>query len=248
MSYDIKLQNFCDHKILWARAQLEPDRKTVYLPYPLASSASLIVRINGVESPVTSYAIKTERQSLSLVLISHIEFFSKIKHYNPIIELFYVTFSDTCPKCINVKTVDDFSFSGSGDYETISKELLLLQQIEKIIVTKLSSNFFHSWYGTDLHSLIGTKITDRVLLDTRIREQISNAIDKLRNVQDQMQASGRKFDSGELFGKLLAIDIEDTEDPSMFLVTVSFTSKSGSPMEYSQYLSTNSTSRQRLVL
>lgn len=248
MSYDIKLQNYCDHKILWAQAELEPDRKIVYFPYPIASSASLIVRINGVEMPNTSYVIKTEKQPLSLVLISHLEFYSKIKHYNPIIELFYVTFSDTCPKCINVKTVDDFLINGSGDFDIISKEILLLQQVEKIIITKLSSNFFHSWYGTDLHSLIGTKITDRILLETRIREQISNAIDKLKNIQDQMQASGRKFDPGELFGKLLAIDIEDTEDPSMFLVIVSFTSKSGSPLEYSQYLSTKSLTRQRLVL
>ena len=248
MSYDIKLQNYCDHKILWARAQLETDRKTVYLPYPIASTASLIVRVNGKDTPSSSYVVKTVRKPLSLVLISNIEFYSKIKHYNPIIELFYVTFPENCPKCLNVKTVDDFSFTGNGDYEVISKELLLLQQVEKVIITKISSNYFHTWYGTDLHSLVGTKINDRVLMNTRIKEQINNAIEKLKSVQDQMQASGRKFDPGELFGKLLNIAIEDTEDPSMVLVTVTFTSKSGSSIEYSQYLSTNTTSRQRLVL
>jgi hypothetical protein len=247
MSYDLKIQNYCDHKILWSRGQLEPDRKTVYLPYPIASVASLKVRVNGELSASNSYSIKTVRQTLSLVVVSSIVFFNKIKHYDPIIEFFYVTLPDTCPKCLGVKTVDDLLINGHGDYEVISKEVLLLQQVEKIIVTKLSSNLFHGWYGTELHSLIGTKIFDKKLLYTRVREQVSTAIDKLKNIQNQMQASGRKFDPGELFGKLLKIDIEDTEDPSMILVIVTFTSQSNTSIEYSQYLSMNETSRQRLV-
>lgn len=249
MSYDIKIQNYCDHKILWAQAQLETDRKTVYFPYPMASAASLIVRVNGVEMPSSSFNIRTKRQPLSLVVVSNIEFYSKIKHLNPIVELFYVTFPETCPKCLNVKTTDDFFINGSGDYEMISKELLLLQRVEKIIVTKVSSNLFHFWYGTDLHSLIGTKIFDRTLMETRVREQIANAIEKLKTTQDRMVSSNRQFDPGELFGKLLKIEIEDTQNPTIMLVTVSFTSQSGTPMEYSQYLSTNlTTTRQRTVL
>jgi len=247
MSYDIKLQNYCDHKILWARAQLEMDRKTVYLPYPMASAASLKVRINGVIYPYTTYSIKSIRQTLSLVVITNIEFFNKIKNYDPIIEFYYTTLSDTCPKCLNVKTVDDLLINGRGDVEMVSKEILLLQQIEKIITTKLSSNAFHSWYGTELHSLIGTKISDRQLLYTRVREQVGSAIEKFRTIQKQMQASGRKFDPGELFGNLIKIDIVDTEDPSMILVTVTFTSQSNNPIEYSQYLSMNALTRQRLV-
>jgi hypothetical protein len=246
MSYDIKIQNYCDHKILWDRAQLESDRKTVYLPYPLASAASIKVRLNGAVQPSAFYNIKSIRQNLSLIIVSNIEFFNKVKHFDPIIELNYVTIPDTCPKCLNVKTVDDMIINGHGDIEMISKEILLLQQVEKVIVTKLSSNNFHAWYGTELHSLIGTKISDRELLYTRIREQINSAIEKLRTIQRQMMASGRKFDPGELFGKLLKIDIQEAEDPSMILVTVSFTSQSNTPIEYSQYLSLNDI-RQRLV-
>jgi len=247
MSYDVKLQNYCDHKILWARAQLEMDRKTVYLPYPLASATSLRVRINGVVYPYSTYTIKSIRQAMTLIVTSNIEFNNKIKNFDPIIEFLYVTLSDTCPKCLGVKTVDDLLINGRGDIEVISKEILLLQQLEKIIITKISSNVFHSWYGTNLYSLIGTKISDRQLLYTRIREQISSAIDKLRTVQKQMQASGRKFEPGELFGKLLKIDITETDDPTLILVTVTFTSQSNNPIEYSQYLSMNALTRQRLV-
>jgi hypothetical protein len=202
--------------------------------------------LNGGIRPVTDYSIKSTRQTLSFVIVSYIEFLNKIKHFDPIIEVNYVSIADTCPKCLNVKTVDDMVINGNGDIEVISKEILLLQQVEKIIVTKLSSNNFHSWYGTDLHTLIGTKIFDRDLLYTRIREQISSAIEKLRTIQKQMMASGRKFDPSELFGKLLKIEIEETEDPSMILVTVHFTSQSNTPIEYSQYLALNDT-RQRLA-
>lgn len=247
MSYDIKLQNLCDHKILWMRASLESDRKTVYLPYPIAAMASLKVRVNGIVQPVTAYSVKTVRQSLSLTVISILEFLSKIKHHEPIIEFFYACMADTCPKCLSVKTADDFFINGHGDVETVSKEILLLQQVEKIIVTKLSTNIFHTWYGTDLHALIGTKIFDRDLLYSRIREQINNAIEKLKTIQRQMMASGRKFEPGELFGALLKIDIEDTPDPSLLMVTVIFTSQSGAPVEYSQYISLNEP-RQRLVI
>jgi len=248
MSYDVKLQNYCDHKILWAQAQLEADMKTVYLPYPLASASSLKVRVNGVTVSPALYSIKTLRKSLSLTVISIIEFFNKVKHSTPIIEFNYVALSETCPKCLNVKSLDDLFINGHGDIEMTSRELLLLQQVEKVIVTKLSSNAFHDWYGTELHSLIGTKISDKNLLYTRVREQVSTAIDKLKNIQKQMTTSGRKFDPGELFGKLLSIDIQDTEDPSMIFVVVSFTSQSNVNMEYTQYLSMNDTLRQRLVL
>jgi hypothetical protein len=249
MSYDIKLQTYCDHRIQWYRAELETDRKTIYLPYPIASVSSLKIRINGVEQNNSAYTVKSVRQYLSLIVVSHIEFFKKIKDNGPIIEVNYTTLLDNCPKCVGVKVIDDFYINGEGDYEMVSKEILLLQQVEKIIVTQQTTNIFHTWYGTSLHSFIGIKQTNRELLKTRIREQISTAIEKLKTIQNQMEASGRKFDPEELFGKLLGIDVEDTDDPTILLVTVNFTSKSNYSIEYSQYLSLNTTTtRQRMVL
>lgn len=249
MSYDIKLQIYCDHRIQWYRVQLEADRKTIYLPYPLSSVSSLKVRINGEEQLNSLYTIKSVRQPLTLIVVSHLEFLNKIKHNDPLIEVNYVTLLETCPKCEGVKILDDFYVDGDGDYETVSKEMLLLQEVEKIIVSKQTSNIFHTWYGTSLHSFIGIKQSNKELLKTRIREQISTAIEKLKTIQNQMESSGRKFDQEELFGKLISIDVEDTDDPTILLVTVNFTSKSNYSIEYSQYLSLNTaTTRQRTVL
>lgn len=236
MSYDIKLQNSCDHKLIWIKEELQDDYKTVILRYPVASLYSFRVRINGKEVSKDSYNVITNRDKLTTQLISRVVFINKIKLYNPIIEFCYNTIVERCPKCVGVGLIDDIHIDGRGDVEMISKEPLLLQNVEKIIITRISSNIFHEWYGTGLHTLVGTKILDKEFLFNKIREQVSVAIDKLKNIQKQMISSGRKFDKGELFGKLLKIDIKETNDPSLVLVNVIFTSQNDISIEYSQYL------------
>lgn len=246
MSYDIKLQNVCDHRIVWIKGELQSDNKTILLKYPVASVSSFRLRINGKEQEYGSYQIKSLRDPLTLEVYSMIEFFNKIKLYNPIIEFSYNTYSDRCPKCLGLNILDDISINSKGDIETASKESLLLQNVEKIIITKLSSNIFHDWYGTGLHTFVGTKISDKELLYNKIREQINVAIEKLRNIQRQMVSSGRKFDKGELFGKLLKIEIKEVEDPTVLLIVVVFTSQNNVSIEYSQYLRIENV-RQRLA-
>lgn len=246
MSYDIKLQNICDHRIMWIKGELQADYKTIILKYPVASVSSFRLRINGKEKDPNAYQVKSIKDPLTLEVYSTVEFFNKIKLYNPIIELSYNTYSNRCPKCLGLNILDDIFVNSKGDIETASKESLLLQNVEKIIITKLSSNIFHDWYGTTLHTFIGTKISDKELLHNKIREQISLAIEKLRNIQRQMVSSGRKFDKGELFGKLLKIEIKETDDPTALLVTVVFTSQNDVSIEYSQYLRIENV-RQRLA-
>jgi hypothetical protein len=246
MSYDIKLQNACDHKIMWIKEDLLSDYKTVNLRYPVSSIASFKVRINGQIVPLEAYSISTYKDNLTAQFFSRINFTKKIKLYNPIIECYYNTYQERCPKCLGVGLLDDIFINGKGDIEVVSKENLLLQNVEKIIITKISSNIFHDWYGTGLHTFIGTKIFDKDLLFNKIREQISVAIEKLRNIQRQMVSSGRKFDNGELFGKLLKIEIKETEDPSLILINLIFTSQNNASIEYSQYLSLTNI-RQRLA-
>jgi hypothetical protein len=248
MSYDLKLQNACDHLIQWVSSTLSSDQKTVNLPYPLSSSSSLKVRVNNVIIPSDIFTVTTLRNNITNLVNSRVIFNNKIKDFEPIVELKYVTLSVYCPKCLGNSVVDDFFVEGHGDYKTISKELLLLQQLEKIIVTKLSSNSFHDWYGSNIHSFVGKKISDRDLLNSKIKDQIGVAIEKLKNIQKQMISSGRKFDDGELFGRLLDIEIKDTEDPTILEVIVYFTSKRESTLEYTQYLSLDSSSRQRVVI
>ena len=246
MSYDIKLQNSCDHKINWMRYGLENDLRTVLLSYPVASSASFKLRINFVEQREDAYAVKnvarldTQRPEAFLVMRD------RVKHNAPILEVSYYTFSEFCPKCSGTKYVDDLEYIGPGEVRIASEETLLLQRFEKIIVTKLSSNVFHDWYGTGLHSLIGMKISDKDMMRSKIIDQIGAAVDRIRKIQKDMVATGRTMSPGELLGKLEDIIVEETDDPTLIQVTVSFRSQRGTPMEYSQYISTSNL-RQRVA-
>ena len=246
MSYDPKLQNKCDHRINWESLILEDDQKTILLTQPVSSVSSVSLRINNIIINQNKYGVVTTRKPLSLVLTSSIVTTYKVKDWRPLVEVSYVTFSGNCPKCLAVNTVDDVIYTSSGDFKMVKKEYFLLQAVEKAIVTKIASNSFHEWYGTNLHSLIGRKITDLDFLKTKIVEQISTAIEKLKNVQKQLLASNRKIDPGELFGQLLKIDIEQTDDPTIIMVTVVFTAQSNQVLEFSQLVDL-ATTRERVA-
>lgn len=240
MSYDIKIQNKCDHRINWERSALQADRVTIPLTAPVSSVASLSLRINNVPIQAIGYTVTTERTILGTNSPSKIIMKDKVQLYVPLVEIQYITLSQTCPKCGGIGIIDDYFVSGSGDVRTTDREYLLLQNLEKCIVTQVGTNPFHTWYGSGLQSYIGKKISDRTYLNSKVKEEISTTIDKFKTTQKQLVSSGRKIDNGELFGQLLDIIIEQTDDPTIVLVTVAFTSQSGRKMEYSQYLDMSS--------
>jgi hypothetical protein len=160
----------------------------------------------------------------------------ELRLFDPFIEVQYVTYIPYCPKCLSTKTIDDIAYSNYGDFVTAENELQLVQNIEKYIVTKIESNTFHPWFGTSLHSLLGTKIKDLDDLRASIRDQVNQAIEKLKSIQNQLVSSNTKVTNGELFSELISIEVEQTDDPTIVSVIVVFTAKSGQTLEYEQYL------------
>jgi hypothetical protein len=207
----------------------------------------MYLRINNVVIPSADYEMDFVRERLSLDKKYYLKMDYKVQLNTPLIEAQYNTVAETCPKCLAVKTIDDLVVNTSGDFTVTDKEYLLLQNVEKSIVTRTSSNPFHYWYGTGLHDLIGTKIIDISFLRTKIIDQIVAALDKLQNIQKQMMASRRKIDPGELFGKLLKIDVKQADDPTFVLVVVTFTSQASKQLEYSQYMQLNGDTRERVA-
>lgn len=237
MSSDVKIQNRCDHIISWNRRRLNEDRKTIRLQYPVASKRSIRLRINDVEVPKDNYIVETSRNTLTDIASSAIVLNRKVKDYVPIVEAYYNTYIEYCPKCLGVKFLDDPIYNNQGDYTQVERERLLVQSVEKYIVTRIESNPFHQWLGTELHSLIGTKINDLDVIQTRVVEQVNNAIEQFKRIQQQLVASGREVTDGELFNQLLSVEIEqDQEDLTIIHVIVKFTARSGKTLTYTQLL------------
>ena len=236
MSYDPKLQNTCDHRINWESYAINTDLRTIVLGHPVSAVRSVSMRISNVLISPSLYTVATVKKPLSLQLTSSIVMQNKVKDWEPFIEVNYLTFANVCPKCTGIKTIDDVVYTMSGDFKMAQKEYLLLQEVEKAIVTDVTSNPFHSWYGTSLKSLIGTKITDLSFIKSKILDQVSSAISKLKNVQKSMVSSGRIVDPGELFGQVRSVTVDQTDDPTIIQVTVVFTAQSGQSLEFSQLM------------
>lgn len=245
MSIDLKIQNLCDHMVNWEVGALQTNLTSVLFSKPIASTASLIFRVNNVVIDPSRYSVKVRDDVVSADRPFYVETNYKIKDYQPLIEAQYTTLSTFCRKCAGINYVDDFIYVNDRDIRTCKDEELLLQLVEKYVVTKIGSNPFHDWIGTGLHTLIGTKITDSSLLKNRMTEQVSGAIEKLKNVQKQMQSTGRDMSPGELYGETLSIQVSQQDDPSIFLIIVRFTSQSGKPLQYEQLVNLTTT-RQRM--
>jgi hypothetical protein len=245
MSIDLKIQNLCDHVVNWEVGSLGTDLKSVLFSKPIASVASLTVRVNNAVVDRSEYTVKTQEDVVSVDRPFYVVMSRKIKYYQPLIEAQYVTLSTFCRKCRGINYVDDFVYVNDRDILTAKDEELLLQLVEKYVVTKIGSNPFHDWVGTGLHDMVGSKVTDSDLLTSRMREQVTTTIDKLKKVQGQLQATGREVTPGELFGNLISVDVSQGEDPSLFTITVRFTSQRGKQLEYEQLINL-SNPRQRI--
>ena len=242
MSHDYKIQNKCDHFINWEGVTLQSDRRTLYLSYPLGAASSLSLRMNNIVlNKVSYYTVKTQSNlAIGIFSKTYILFNNPTKLYNPLIEAKYTTQSNFCPKCAGINFLDDITYGPDKDVVLAQDEVLLIQTLEKFIVTEINSNPYHPWVGTSIESLIGTKITDTNYLKTNIYNNVKKAVDDLKRIQAQYSKSGRPTTSGELFGDLIAIDVvPSTADPSTILVTVKFTAQSGRVLLFEQLVEDN---------
>jgi len=246
MSVDIKIQNLCDHVVNWEQGTLQSDLKSILFSKPIASTASLSVRVNNVVLSPSTYSVEADDSILSADRPFYVVLHERTKLFQPLAEAQYTTIQTFCRKCLGTRYVDDYEYINDRDMRTTRDEELLLQNVEKYIITKIESNPFHSWIGTGLHTLIGSKILDNDLLTTRMTEQVNAAIDKLKTVQRQLQASGREVTQGELFGDLLSLEVFQQDDPSVYNIVVKFTSQSGKVLELEQPVDLQSTFRTRL--
>ena len=238
MSIDYKIQNKCDHVINWEDIPLQADRKTVYLSYPVGSEASLQLRINNVVWNKSLYNITTNKTYKDGIFSkTYIMFKDSTKLFNPLVEARYTTTSSFCPKCAGVKYLDDIIYGPNRDVVTVKDEYLLIQTLEKFIITKLNSNPYHTWLGTSLHTLIGSKINNLSFIKSKVFDDVKKAVDDLKGTQDQYVKSGRDVSHGELFGDLLSIEVNpDTVDPTTVSVLVKFTARSGKALLFEQLM------------
>jgi hypothetical protein len=234
---DIKIQNRCDHRIAGEHVLLGSDGLTLLPSAPLANVGTLIVTRNDVILTQDQYSVSMRTTATGDLSFKQITLRVKDPASDPYYELSYNTIKEYCPKCVGTDFTDDYTDNKEGDLSQVTLSGQLIQMVEKIIITRSSSNKYARWVGTKLHDRVGSKVSDFSLLATEIKSDIRTALTALKDYQtEHMQVNGY-VDPSEVFGKILSINVQqDIEDPTVLNVTVFYSSRSGQVYDYTQYL------------
>ena len=261
---DIKIQNKCDHRILGepltlsygepvmppftptplyinaqARTPATPTtyRNTLVIAHPVASTSGLELRRNGVVISPADYVFRDAIRNALNYPYKNIVLVVPDASSDPEYEVSYNTFLQFCPKCNGVGYADDWVLMGTGKPSTVNDTAQLAQAVEKVIVTELGSNKYHTWVGSSITTLIGSKITDQEFLAGQIKEAVSSAMTALQQTQIQHMNANPLVSDNEVLGSIGYINVTfDAADPSVVYVDVSYSSKSGVIVNFSQEL------------
>jgi hypothetical protein len=166
-----------------------------------------------------------------------IRFIEKWRDLSDYFETTYVTQSSFCTKCNGNLYLDDISYDVQKSLLEIRNEHLLMQNVEKFVVTIINSNPFHLFIGTGLVGLIGKRISNFNFLASQITSEINRTLQKLQDLQGQYQMTGRAVTRGELLASVNDVQaVQDTKDPSIVRVNVTVTAQSGKTVQFTQII------------
>lgn len=234
---DIKIQNVCDHTIYEEILTLKPDRLTLYPQFPVASKSFAVLSRFGEPLAKESYSYVQDKQLLYENKYFKIVLTEPELYLSPIYTLTYSTFPQFCPKCLETGFVDDLVEVSPGDVKIVSGAYLLIQQVEKTIVTSLGTNKYYPWAGCGLSGLVGSKITDFQILKMEIVSKVQTALNNLRTIQQKHQAVNPSVSPDEVLKTVETIEVtQDSSDQTIINLFVQYTSQSGNPYDHTQIL------------
>lgn len=180
------------------------------------------------------------RDPISPVPTDRVLYFNQgLPSFDDIFEVTYVTQRDLCRRCGGLGIENDFRYNRNGEPLFVRNQFLLLQEVEKIVFTILGSNVFHTWYGTSLFELIGSKITrpgGGQLIETQLVSEIQAAIERYRDVKEK-QSRIQEVTPAEQLRRIVSIEVrQDQNDPTVFRILVSLESRAGRLEEFEDTL------------
>lgn len=143
----------------------------------------------------------------------------------------YTVAPNLCLRCLTTEVENDFRFDAQGDALVVQNENLLYQSCLKIILTEIKSNIYHPWYGSNLTTLVGSKVVGASA--GGIRQAVSTALSNFQNLQNA-QAKYQRITAKE---RLFSVDnisvAQSPSDPTVFLVEVSVRNYASDPVDIS---------------
>lgn len=232
---DLKIQNVCDHMIVGERQTLQKDRCTILPEFPIAATGALTLTRFDMLVPEAHYCFRQDKQLLYQNKYLKIVRNSMDRYQDAVYELSYPTYLVYCPKCLGSGYMDDLAEDITRNVTTVSGVELLVQSVEKAIVTSVGSNKYCTWFGSGVPKVVGSKISDINVLISEMETQVRVSLSNLRDVQVKHQALNPQVSGDEVLDHVTKISvIQDAQDPTVLFVHVGYTSQSGKSLKYTQ--------------
>jgi len=237
MSFDLTLPTVCDHRIHRELLSLDDDLRTLRFSRPLAAGGNVQLYASEDLVPSSYYTIVEDTTILDPFYGRMIRFKNHWDQPEDYFEVNYVTILNYCPKCLGLKVLDDISYDNRGNLRQARDENLLLQNLEKFVITVLGSNPFHTYLGTSIATYLGERNSDQGFIETKITHEINTTLGVLKDMQLQYEKTGRKVTDGEMLDSIDMIKVNfDEDDPTIIRALITVQARSGKTIDYTQYL------------
>lgn len=234
---DIRIQNRCDHRLLFERVDLGTDLVSLSPAYPVSAKQTFELLRFGTPVPASKYTFVSSSVANPFGKYQTIELRAPDKYPNPLYEVSYNVPLEFCPKCASTQFVDDMDIDDRQQVRKVSGATALIQSVEKTIVTTKGTNKYYPWVGTQLKGLVGTKVTDFSMLSQEIKTRVGTALENLKAKQLKHQEVNPQVSSDEVLGLVEKIEVsQPEEDPSIIEIYVQYTSQSGRSYDYTQLM------------
>lgn len=233
--WDFKLiANDCPHVLPKELHFVDGDMETIRLGRPIASKNSVQLFLNGEKinsnDRLRGWRIVEDELSVQPFIKSKIVFNRSLQSPTDLVEVTYTTFQVTCPRCHSLGVLDDYLLDNFFDPVRVILSEKLVQEMLKIVLTDLESNFRYDWYGTGLVASLGQKISNRRQRASRIRIEILDALENLRRIQQRIKDVYDLRDI-EILDRVIRVDVNPfPTDPTGFDVEVEAVTLSGTPI------------------
>lgn len=234
MSFDLNLATPCNHLVYRELSPIGTDRKTLKMLKPVAITATIQVFATDNLIPASMYEIRNNVADNQEKVIVFRKLWRSPSDY---FEVNYQTVSSYCSKCSGSKYLDDIQWDIRGNLQVLRDERLLMQNVEKWVITRINSNPFHTFIGNGLVDLIGTKINNVLFISGQIKTEITRSLQKFQDMQAQYKQTGRAITDGETLQSIQNVTVrQDANDPTVMQADVTVTAASGKTVEFSQLI------------
>jgi hypothetical protein len=163
---------------------------------------------------------------------SLIIFDSPLSSYGDFVEVCYATVQAECRRCGGSGYEHDWQYDTQGQLVLAQNEVLLVQEVQKMLWTTKGSNPFHTWYGTDLIQNVGKNLIPGGMIQNLVVADIYEAFNRWQSIKSQQeQRVGQEVTDKEFPMRLLGVNLQASQkDKAVVFVSVTVQNRSGDPV------------------